>query len=61
MKVIRITTEVLDFDPVTEKETVDTGFEPIVTTMMYTDIEKNAVYEDADELGECITRIATAG
>lgn len=61
MKLIRITTEVLDFDPETEISVVDTGFEPVVTTMTYMNVEKDAVYGEASEFGDCIKRIAAAG
>ena len=56
MRVLRITVDVVD-----EKFEPDTGFEPEVITVHYTDVEIGTVYVEATEVAECIKRIAAAG
>jgi len=60
-KTIRITVDVVNLDATGDNFVVDTGFEPAVVTIAYTEDLEDTVYDEATELAYCIERIAAAG
>lgn len=60
-RVIRITTEVLIVGA-DDKLEVDRDFEGMVTTVSYSEEDGgNSVYTEAEEIADCINRIAASG